>query len=212
MQNKILGLLITLLVAGWANVAGAALVDNGITTIDTNTGLEWLDITETNGLSYNEVLSSSYVVSDGYRFASKTEIFELFANAGGIGTDTTEFRTENKGPSTLLLQLMGCTSYLISEPCDGIPEEWSPAMWGESSQFIGLIDDFNDTVGILTTNWSVHGNDDTSFRADVGAFLVRVGYVDSEPVPSISAYGIGLAIFMLLLVGGFRLRATGRRQ
>ena len=46
-------------------------------------------------------------------------------------------------------------------------------MWGDSSQHIGLIDNYDDTTGILATRWATHGNDDTSRRVDVGAFLVR---------------------------------------
>lgn len=210
---KIIKLVSLLVVFGWAGVAGANLVDNGLTTFDTETGLEWLDITETTGLSYNEVLNSNYVVSEGYRFATEAELFELYANAGGTGTQPSTSLPENKAPAILLLQLMGCTSYLSGNPCDGVPEDWSPAMWGASSQYIGLIDDRTVTDGILSSQWVSYGNDDASFREDVGAFLVRPGIAPvAVSIPTISGFGIGLTILILLLFGRRSLYAAGRLQ
>ena len=74
-----------------AGSALADLVDNGTTTTDTDTGLEWLDITETTGLSYNEVLASDYVTNDGYRFATEAEVHQLYTNAGGTPTQGVAF-------------------------------------------------------------------------------------------------------------------------
>ena len=57
--------------------AGAALVDNGSYTTDTDQGLDWLDLSETAGVSYTEALAAN---SD-YRLASNTEVEALFATA-----------------------------------------------------------------------------------------------------------------------------------
>ena len=183
---------------GWASAAGASLIDNGSSMFDTDTGLEWLDITETAGLSYNAVLSSAFIVSDGYRFASEAEVFELYENAGGTPTQPATRLPENKAPAILLLDLMGCTG----SSCDGIPEDFSPAMWGASSAFIGLIDDITETEGILSTRWITHGDDDTSRRADVGAFLVRANAPPpSTPVPMLDTLSLALLALLLGLVG-----------
>jgi len=168
--------------------------------------LEWLDITETVGLSYNEVLNSAFITSDGYRYASEAEVLELYNNAGGTGTQNVEFLPENTAPAILLLDLMGCTSHLVGNPCDGNPEDWTPAMWGSSSAFIGLIDN-HPTNGVLATRWVSHGNDATSNRADVGSFLVRGGAsIDVSappplPVPTLSTLSLALLILLLSLVG-----------
>ena len=44
--------------------ASAVLIKLGDTTLDTNSGLEWLDVTQTSGLSVNDVLGSS-LIDDG---------------------------------------------------------------------------------------------------------------------------------------------------
>jgi len=64
-----------------------ACFDNGSTTVDTGTGLEWLDLTETQGLSYNQVLAQTGAggLFAGYRFAEAYEVETLFDNAGGTG-------------------------------------------------------------------------------------------------------------------------------
>jgi len=178
-------LVLLFMLSAMASVVNAALIDNGITTLDDVTGLEWLDITETTGLSYNQVLSSTYVVNGGYRFATEAEIMGLYASAGGTGTQSAARTVENKAPSILLLGLMGCTSALIGVPCDGVPQDWTPAMWGASAQFIGLIDDVEATKGILSTRWVTHTDPNNSMRADVGAFLVRNGAPPS-PTPGIT--------------------------
>ena len=189
----------------WAGAANAVLVDNGLTTIDTETGLEWLDITETVGLSYNAVLGSAFVVNDGYRYASEAEVFELYNNAGGTGTVNVQFLAENTAPAILLLGLMGCTSELVGNPCDGVPEDWSTAMWGASSEFIGLIDD-HPSGGVLATRWVSYGNDDASFRQDVGSFLVRASGPPAPnpnltPVPTLGALSLAMLALFLGLIG-----------
>lgn len=46
------------------NVANAALIDNGEFTTDTATGLEWLDLTETTGITVAE--TAQFIGSVGY--------------------------------------------------------------------------------------------------------------------------------------------------
>jgi len=75
----------------WAGAAGAALVErdwsvagDGALTYDTATGLEWLDVTATAGLSYNQVFAQlgpggAY---EGFSFASGQQATDLFAAVG----------------------------------------------------------------------------------------------------------------------------------
>ncbi|ARN74883.1 hypothetical protein [Oceanicoccus sagamiensis] len=79
----------------------AAFIDLGNITLDTNTSLEWLDVTETAGRSYNDVFteinSTSGLGKQGWRYATTSEFHTLVSNwfrrnySGGrsytIGTD-----------------------------------------------------------------------------------------------------------------------------
>lgn len=53
-------------------------------TQDTDTGLEWLDVTVTAGMSYSSVLAEMSVGGDldGYRYATVDELDQLIANFG----------------------------------------------------------------------------------------------------------------------------------
>lgn len=83
--------------------------DDGLLTRDSETGLEWLDITATQGQSYNSVAAGfgSYVPL-GFRFASVSEVSTLYLHAGVTDQDG-GFVVENATGGALLLELMGCT-------------------------------------------------------------------------------------------------------
>lgn len=89
MKNKFFKGLVAsfaLAVSGFAN-AGLIEVDyEGIVgadtaiTYDTNTGLEWLDLTETNGISYSSMLTllGSGQQYEGWRYANYDEVATIF--------------------------------------------------------------------------------------------------------------------------------------
>jgi hypothetical protein len=193
-------LLVWLFLCSTPSVAQAALISvdyaasgDGLITRDTATGLDWLDLTETAGLSYSGVLSTSFVTMDGFRYATETEVGQLFTNAGGSPTATVVFTSGNFEPARLLLNLMGCTSFLFTAPCDGAGEDWSAAMLAGGIQ-AGIIDaQYVDDTGILTTNWASLPDQNVSLRADVGAFLVRSPTPVPEPA-SLSLLGLGLGV------------------
>ena len=66
-----------------ANAIPVDFIDNDTTTIDLSSGLEWLDLTETLGRSYNDVYSDittdggQFDVADGWRHATKEEFISL---------------------------------------------------------------------------------------------------------------------------------------
>ena len=77
-----------LMTASISMSANATIVDLGNTTLDTQTNLEWLDLTATIGKSYNEVIGGfGNYIADGYRYANTTEVTTLFTNAGVIRFD-----------------------------------------------------------------------------------------------------------------------------
>ncbi len=89
--------------------AEAVLIDLGDTTHDDATGLEWLDLTKTLGLSVNQALASSYVTTDGFRHATSIEVNTLFLNAGFLTTNNVN-NPANDPAADLLLGLMGTTA------------------------------------------------------------------------------------------------------
>ncbi|PHR88861.1 MAG: hypothetical protein COA78_36210 [Blastopirellula sp.] len=68
-------------------------------TVDTATGLAWLDLTETFSLSYNAVspLLASGQSLDGFRFATAQEVHTLMSNAGLYVAQSTDTFTPTPG-------------------------------------------------------------------------------------------------------------------
>jgi hypothetical protein len=95
--------------------AHAGLIDMGTTTLDDNTGLEWLDLTETNGMS-NDDVRAEFVQGgslEGYRYASLLEVEGFLTAAGGTGPHYLYQDNGNiplNGWVTDLLALWGATS------------------------------------------------------------------------------------------------------
>ena len=62
--------------------ASAALIDNGTYTTDTDSGLDWLDLTETTGITRDNLLPQ--MVSGGqfeeWRYATSAEVVALWTN------------------------------------------------------------------------------------------------------------------------------------
>ena len=80
---------------------------DALMTYDSDTNLEWLDLTLTKNQSYTGVEASIYFTNHGFRHATTDEVTTLFENAGG--TVNTPFNAANLAPAQLLLGLMGCT-------------------------------------------------------------------------------------------------------
>lgn len=66
--------------------AGATIIDHGRYLTDTDTGLDWLDVTETVNLIVPEVqaLTSAGGVLEGWRYATRTEFNQLLFNYTGV--------------------------------------------------------------------------------------------------------------------------------
>lgn len=87
--------------------------DWGSTTYDSSTSLEWLDLSFTAGKSYLEVAGGwgEFTTTGGYRFATRSEVIELFLHAGGASIDPPQGDPvpENLAAAELLLALLGDT-------------------------------------------------------------------------------------------------------
>jgi hypothetical protein len=81
-------------------------------TRDPSAGLDWLDLTVTLGLSYNEASVSEYVTDHGFRFANVDEVTSLYISAGGVTVPGSG--PQNLAAVLLLLDLMGCTTQCVN--------------------------------------------------------------------------------------------------
>ncbi|HVI88581.1 MAG TPA: hypothetical protein VM659_09770, partial [Dongiaceae bacterium] len=69
---------------GTSAKASSILIDEGSLTYDPATKLQWLDLTKTQGLSYNDVLNNVSVdyVKNGWHFATEVDLDKFFRDAG----------------------------------------------------------------------------------------------------------------------------------
>jgi len=112
MINKsILGVTWACLVVVSFNI-NAAIIDNGLTTLDTDTGYEWLDVTETTNCSY-EIMSSggncNTIDLNSWTFALTADVYQLWSNAGITIENSTTFTVANTAEIISLINLVGIT-------------------------------------------------------------------------------------------------------
>ncbi|MGV3533454.1 MAG: Ig-like domain-containing protein [Chthoniobacteraceae bacterium] len=132
-------------------VGGAEpLIDQGETTYDPNTRLEWLDLRFTQGQSYESIRGGwgDFTTAEGYRFATAREVEQLFRNAGAksIGYPSSPPISVNVEAAKRVLSLLGTTysladfsqSWMFYDPASdtsGPPTHVPTAVFGEG--FIG---------------------------------------------------------------------------
>ena len=79
-------------------------------TFDPNTGLQWLDLTESIGYSHNQMLHEIQPggAFEGYHYATDAEIRQLFIDAGiDVGPGSEDFIPANYAPIVALTDLIG---------------------------------------------------------------------------------------------------------
>ena len=93
--------------------AHAAMLDLGLSTLDTDTGLEWLDLTETVGLSYRYISNNMQKGEkyENWRYATSEEVFTLWENLGISSALTSPLLTGTQEYSNFLMavDLLGNT-------------------------------------------------------------------------------------------------------
>ena len=88
----------------------AEIIDNGKYTTDTLTNLDWLDVSETVGLSYNQVLSQIDKGGnlEGWTFATRQQINVFISNVGFVIDLKAK---KNINSVSKLLDLLGRTNF-----------------------------------------------------------------------------------------------------
>jgi len=115
MTRKTMTALVLTTIAGGAHAdlieADDAFFGTDSVTLDTDTGLEWLDLTESQGLSYNEVVAGMGAggTYEGWRYASVAEVYGPLTNAGIPDVGSTS--VANIAPAQSLMDLIGSTSF-----------------------------------------------------------------------------------------------------
>ena len=158
--------------------------DNLITR-DTTSGLDWLDVSYTSGVSYNAFQSnvSSGGELTGFRVATFSEIDSLLASANVIQNNSTTGHQDmdNAAEVEALVDLLGCTSSCIS-PYEPIND------WNKYYAVSGVTDSLAIqviSVDLLTGNTLTRRDQivwaDYDFSG-VGLYLVRDAAV--VPIPA----------------------------
>jgi hypothetical protein len=184
MVKKLLPLLF--LFAGFQ--ANAVIIDQTATTLDTDTGFEWLDMSYTVGSTYADALAGSNTFEGGgWRNASYSEVVELASNAVGYDITTTfEFDATSFIGLRALTDLLGGTSvgstysFIVGYVDAGGDVDLAQFGYVDHGSFGFFLDVYDDAVSALELPPS----------AEFGSFLVRTSAV---PEPSIIAlFGLGL--------------------
>lgn len=97
-------------------------LNDGLLTFDDDTGLEWLDVTESLDLSFNFV-STQFGAGgqfEGFRYATAAEVFLFFTNSGLIlnpldasGSSSTDLGVDNEQVA-IFIQLTGWSEFTQS--------------------------------------------------------------------------------------------------
>ncbi len=90
----------------------AIIIDKTTSTLDTDTGLEWLDLTDTIGMSHDDVTAelTTSGLFDGWRYASRAEVSEMIFNITGIShTVNTDDQSFSAAAILVVADLLGAT-------------------------------------------------------------------------------------------------------
>jgi hypothetical protein len=189
--------------------ANAALVDNGLYTTDTITGIDWLDLTETNGKSFDEVSNqlNNGEKLEGWKFATRSDIDIFWTDAGGVGP----FSGLANGKSNWVgqIQRLWGKTYPFVYLVNGYAVQGSIAMTSDKS---GTCSTCNLTVYILDnidlsdSNYGDYAEAiqlNEAYRSQgqvpIGMALIRN---NSAPIPepaTLSMYALGLVAVLSLV-------------
>ena len=204
--RQIVGALVGVMLIGMAVPANATLISNdcgfsgsGDCTLDTVTGFQWLDLTESTSLSFDFVSTQfgSGGQFEGYRYASEAEVFTLFANAGFTNIGATAFTPANFAPYSPFVALLGETCPVACSPS-------FPDTIGFSDTFMGpnVLFPFVQIDTFQSEGRAFSGTADPSDgNSSIGSWLIRLPTSVPEPA-SLLLFLVGLASLFAFACSG----------
>jgi hypothetical protein len=153
---------------------------DGLLTIDSDTGLQWLDWSHTVNRSYNDVSSQlgDGGEFEGFRYATEAEMRTLYANAGAVFIAPIDGTDAGNIPALLLMsELFGRTYSAGAEAIYGLEgnaseEQSALGDWPNSGAIHHMATAFQEEAGQIAVRW-LNMNDEST--ADfLGHALVMV--------------------------------------
>jgi len=201
---------------GMTQNANATIVDYGAYLTDTDTGLDWLDVTASQGRTFNDVSSQFGAGGDfeGWQYATGNQFNTLVSNYVGLATPitTTEKFIHVEGAIDGLVNLLGSTidkwyldyfgmtydeakGYVEGEGLDytaGIIIDVYNVQPLSTAYQVAMIWDYD--IGLLTSDYTRTYNSnipDYAYNVGWGSYLVRSSV--GVPTPAtLSLFAFGL--------------------
>lgn len=202
-------------------IANADLVDRGLQTYDTQSGLEWLDLSQTRGLSFTEVSAQFGAggLYDGYRYASSIEAQTLLGQFGLPVVSYTQYASNTWAPNLAsfdaLLGLnvggLGPAYGFQVETGDALDGGYHPLFYGTGSVMLTAMNpDPHDAISAGERLVSQHAEVTVGYAAsyaerNLSHFLVRDGAPIVSAVPEPETWA-------LMLVGLTAVGIASRRR
>jgi len=201
--------------------ANATIIDSGTYLTDTDTGLDWLDVTASQGRTYKDVSNQFGTGGDfeGWEYATGNQFNTLVSNYVGLATPiaTTEKFIHAEGAIDGLVSLLGSTLDKVYLDLYGVTyDEKKGYVEGEGLDYTAgiIIDTFyvgpvskayqvamiwDYDIGLLTSDYTKTYNSnipDYAYNAGWGSYLVRATSMVPTPatLPLLALGLLGLLI------------------
>lgn len=173
---------------------------------DSATGLEWLDLTATTGLSYDDLIAGlgpvDFVGAHDFRFATISEVGLLWSHAGIVNPSGSS-SANNRAGVEFLLATMGCT---FACGTDGATNQGQAEYDSPGATLGGPFIQLRSEGGAAAALNAPITEARSFASSSLGSYLVRTTQLVPEPSTGIL---IGLAVAGLALRGraGEKIRA-----
>lgn len=200
MLSKIEKIFVAAILGIFASSASAALMSadflssgDGLLTVDSGTGLEWLDMTQTLNQSYNSVIAgyNGYTTTYGFRYATAAEVTTFFTNAGIPVIDQTtalNYQAANVAPANALIALIGTGDPIFM---DAIIADLATASNHRVAVIQGIPNLASATSTMVCTQCGTWSAD--AIEPRIGSFLVRASSSQVPAPATLALIGLGLA-------------------